>query len=175
MERQAEYEAKLEAAQAKYPDFVEVMSNPSVLFSPGFVDAAGETGVEADIFYWLAKHPDESKRVLGETFYDEKAPGHVVLAKTRAAVREVAKIQAAIEAEGKAQPPKAETPKAEAKPKAEEPPKAAAAPAPTPTPKVSAAPAPIKPVGSTPSGATEAPMNPTEYVAWRKAHPSKRK
>lgn len=171
-ERQAAWQDRLTAVRTELPDWDEVIGtaeNPSdIPLTPACNDAIMECENAPYLFYWLGKHPEEANRIAAATTYDEKASPAVVVAKNRAAAREIARIEALVEAERSAAKTPAPAPAVAAAP----------APAPVPAPKrapvASKAPPPIEPVGGRPAaGVAGNPKEPVDgwsgaqYRAWK--------
>lgn len=152
--RKDEAAGYVDAARERHPDFDEKVTD-QVQISAAMIDAAWEDPETApEVFYYLATHPDEHKRVMELTSHPANADPNTILRANRAAARETMRIQSLVKQAPPAPP--AATPPAKA-------------PAPTATRKISQAPAPIEPVSSGASPVSRKDpdsMSPSEYARW---------
>lgn len=158
-----EWNAKLAEAATRYPDWDAVRAaSADVKVSSAMMDAYVEDPRGADVLFYLATHPDDAAKVFAATTYDPETTTPLqVLAKNRAAGKELARIVTllpAVVAPGAA--PAAAAPAAKPKPRA-----ASAAPAPIVPARAGAA------AGGTDPYDPTRPMTTPEYNAWRDAHP----
>jgi hypothetical protein len=67
-----EYKASLDAARAKHSDWDAVLATPGELCSPAMAYVA-QIAANAEIFYWLGKHPEEATRICAATKLPQNA------------------------------------------------------------------------------------------------------
>lgn len=133
---------KVDLAREEYADFDEASKvfsgTGDMKISPALFDGLFDSEIGGHVAYWLAKNPDEAKRIIKASSYDPKKVENLeVLKINRFVGREIAKIEAIIDAEhGKGKTPAGEKKTAEKTP--------AATPENKPPKKVSSAPPPIE-------------------------------
>ena len=64
-ERQASLRKAAEEAASKYPDFEDALEANDVPITQAMADAIDESDRKVDLLWWLAKNPDEAKRIAG--------------------------------------------------------------------------------------------------------------
>jgi hypothetical protein len=167
-----EWAARVEEAKAELPDWDEVVAGAAdVMISAPMIDAIGESDLGPHILHYLTSHKDEAAKIFEATNIPKDVTPHQQLQLNRRAGKELARIEALIEA-GRKKPADAKV--EEKKATASE-----ATPAKPKTKAASAAPEPIEPVrpGASPTGidpydaAQASQMTPAQYREWRKAHP----
>jgi len=57
------WNTKLEAAREIHEDFEEVVNNPDIPVSPAMGEAIIDSGIGAEILYWLGKNPEASREL----------------------------------------------------------------------------------------------------------------
>jgi hypothetical protein len=175
-EAMSAYQKQVIAAQVKYEDWDEVVSNPELTPTKLMSDRLSRNELGAEMVYYLAKNPDICKEIiaLGDTAEAAEALGEV---------RAVVKQQLSAEKKAAEKKPVAAAPAAVAPTLASvaapaapasrvTSPVAAAAPAARPAARpVTQAPDPIDPVGTGAVATTKNPGEMTfqEYKQWRKA------
>lgn len=139
------YQAKVQTAKEKYPDFDQVMQATDVTVSRLIGDAIGRHENGPDIQYYFAKHPEEAKRISSLTvdIYDPSTRQTTEQPDVLKQLTELGRIVDRI-AGG--------TPRASV------------------SPSVSAAPRPIKPIaaGTEPSSKSPDEMSMEEYAAYKR-------
>lgn len=64
-ERQASLRKAAEQAADKYPDFEDALESSDIPITQAMADAIDESERKVDLLWWLAKNPEEAKRIAG--------------------------------------------------------------------------------------------------------------
>lgn len=163
-EATAQQQQFIETGRELHPDWDEVGQSEAAKntnFSPAFFSAMMESEYAPSVMRYLVLNPDEAKKLFDATNHATDAKPAEVLRANRIVGKELARIEAAVQASPAAKPPKP----------AEDPNPPDPAPAP-PQPRATSAPKPIKPVsGAAPATIAtpfERPMTQKEYMAWHR-------
>lgn len=92
-----EYQASIQSARTRHADWDAVLATPGDLCSPAMGHVVKATA-NAEILYWLGKHPEAASRICRETQLPEKPTQQDVARVMRVVYREFDKIDADIQA-----------------------------------------------------------------------------